>query len=327
MIPQGYFGEFDGWEPSRAWERVLEIAREAERRGFDSVWLGEHVLSKWNDRAPVFDCVTLAASIAAVVPRVEIGFTVVNSTFRNPAMTAKAAGTIDAVSGGRLILGLGAGFKISEATAFGQPFPDLPVRMAMLEEHFEIISRMTRRDEPHFSFRGKHAWVENGINSPATSGRDHIPLLIGGHGKKVTFRIAARFCDELNINLTPAEMPPYLGIVAERCEEIGRDPATLKLQSGINPSVRYPGMRELGGQRMMGPGDFPTSVVPTSGQVPLQPRGETMAALRDLGFDRFIAGVPGLINTFETLDEFVEEAEAAEFTFAGAAGRPAAVGS
>jgi alkanesulfonate monooxygenase SsuD/methylene tetrahydromethanopterin reductase-like flavin-dependent oxidoreductase (luciferase family) len=90
LIPQGYFGEFDGWEPSRAWERVLAIALEAERRGFDSVWLGEHVLSKWNDRAPVFDCVTLAASIAAAVPRVEIGFTVVNSPFRNPAMTAVA---------------------------------------------------------------------------------------------------------------------------------------------------------------------------------------------------------------------------------------------
>ena len=250
------------------------------------------------------------------MPRVEIGFTVVNSTFRNPAMTAKAAGTIDAVSGGRLILGLGAGFKISEATAFGQPFPDLPERMATLEEHFEIISRMTRRDEPHFTFKGRYAWVENGINSPATSGRDHIPLLIGGHGKKVTFRIAARYCDELNINLTPAEMPPYLAVVAERCDEIGRDPASLKLQSGINPSILYPGMRELGGQRMMGPGDFPTNVVATSGQVPLQPRAETMAALRDLGFHRFVAGVPGLANTFETLDEFVEEAAAGGFTLA-----------
>ena len=211
LIPQGYFGEFDGWEPGVAWARVLEIAIEAERRGFDSIWLGEHVLSKWNDAAPVFDCVTLAASIAAVVPRVEIGFTVVNSTFRNPAMTAKAAGTIDAVSGGRLVLGLGAGFKVSEATAFGQPYPDLPVRMAMLEEHFEIISRLTRTPPQHFSFRGEHAWVENGINSPGSAGRDHIPLLIGGHGRKVTFRIAARFCDELNINLAPREAPPYAG--------------------------------------------------------------------------------------------------------------------
>ena len=102
LLPQGYFDEFDGWAPPAAWERILEIARTAERRGFDSVWLGEHVLAKWNQREIVFDCVTLAASIAAAVPRVEIGFTVVNSTFRNPAMTAKAAGTIDAVSGGRL---------------------------------------------------------------------------------------------------------------------------------------------------------------------------------------------------------------------------------
>ena len=312
LIPQGYFNEFDGWEPTAAWNRVVEIAREADNRGFDSVWLGEHVLAKWNDAGPVFDCVILAAAIAAAVPNIEIGFTVVNSTFRNPAMTAKAAGTIDAVSGGRLILGLGAGFKVREAEAFGQPFPDLPERMAILEEHFEIISRMTRRDAGHFTYRGAHAWADNGINAPATSGRDHIPLLIGGHGRRVTFRIAARFCDELNINLAPREVPPYLEALAERCAEAGRDRSAwpLRLQNGTNPSTAYPGLRATGGQRMMGPGDFPTNVVKTAGQ-DLQPRTEIIADAIAVGFDRFIAGVPGLANTFETLDEFLEDAAAA----------------
>ncbi len=312
LIPQGYFNEFDGWNPTRAWTRVVEIAREAEARGFDSVWLGEHVLAKWNAAGPVFDCVTLAAAIAAQVPRVEIGFTVVNSTFRNPAMTAKAAGTIDAVSGGRLVLGLGAGFKPSEALAFGHAFPDLPERMAILEEHFEIISRMTRTPPAHFTFRGQHAWVEEGINSPGTGGRDHIPLLIGGHGRNVTFRIAARFCDELNINLAPREVPPYLDPLAERCREVGRDRTAwpLRLQTGTNPSTAYPELRATGGQRMMGPGDFPTTVVKTAGQ-DLQPRSEIIADALAAGFDRFIAGVPGLANTFETLDEFLEDAAAA----------------
>ncbi len=320
LLPQGYFDEFDGWAPPAAWERILEIARTAERRGFDSVWLGEHVLAKWNEREIVFDCVTLAASIAAAVPRVEIGFTVVNSTFRNPAMTAKAAGTIDSVSGGRLILGLGAGFKEREAQAFGQPYPGLGERLDILEEHFEIISRLTRRDEPPFDYRGKHAWVEKGINGPATSGRDHIPLLIGGHGKHKTFRIAARFCDELNINLTPVEMPPYLDALHERCAEVDRDPSTIRLQWGSNPSIHYPGMRTTGGQRMMGPGDFPTSVIPTSGQIPLPSRPELLAGFRELGFGRIVAGIPGLANTFETLDEFIEDCAAAGMPLEPSAG-------
>jgi alkanesulfonate monooxygenase SsuD/methylene tetrahydromethanopterin reductase-like flavin-dependent oxidoreductase (luciferase family) len=322
LLPQGYFNEFDGWHPHTAYQRVLAIALEAERRGFDSIWLGEHVLAKWNPAEIAFECVSLATALAAVVPRVEIGFTVVNSTFRNPAMTAKAAGTIDAVSGGRLVLGLGAGFKVSEADAFGHAFPDLPTRMAILSEHFEIISRMTRRDGQPVTFAGRHAWVEGGLNAPATGGRDHIPLLIGGHGKNVTFRLAARYCDELNINIRPDLLPPYLEVVHQRCEEIGRDPATLKLQAGTNPSQVYPGLRNLGGQRMMGEGDYPVSVNPTSAE-PQPPRTEVIAALADLGFDRFIAGVPGLANTFETLDEFLEDWEAAGMV----PPQPAAVGA
>jgi alkanesulfonate monooxygenase SsuD/methylene tetrahydromethanopterin reductase-like flavin-dependent oxidoreductase (luciferase family) len=322
LLPQGYFNEFDGWNPHDAYRRVLEIALEAGRRGFDSVWLGEHVLAKWNPAEIAFECVSLATALAAVVPRVEIGFAVVNSTFRNPAMTAKAAGTIDAASGGRLVLGLGAGFKISEARAFGHVFPDLPERMDLLSEHFEIISRLTRRDEGPVTFTGRHAWVDGGLNAPATGGRDHIPLLIGGHGRNVTFRLAARYCDELNINLRPDEMPPYLDVVRQRCEEIGRDPATLALQSGTNPSQVYPGLRETGGQRMMGPGDYPMSVVRTAGQ-PQRSRPEIIAALAELGFSRFVAGVPGLANTFATLDEFLDDWAAAGMAPPGP--KPAAV--
>ncbi len=273
------------------------------------------MLAKWNDDGIAFDCVTLAAGIAAAVPNIEIGFTVINSTFRNPAMTAKAAGTLDAISGGRTILGLGAGFKPSEALAFGQPFPDLPERMAMLEEHFEIISGLTRNPPQRVTFRGRHAWVEESINAPAAAGRDHIPLLIGGHGRKVTFRIAARFCDYLNINLSPNELPPYLDALAERCHEAGRDRTAwpLLLQSGSNPSVPYPDVRATGGQRMFGPADYPTTVVKTAGQN-IQPRRELIAESAAAGFDHYIAGVPGLANTFETLDEFLEDAAAAGVT-------------
>ena len=126
-------------------------------------------------------------ALAALVPRVDLGFIVINSTFRNPAMTAKMASTLDTVSDGRLILGLGAGFKENEAEWVGVDYPPARRRLAVLGEHLEVISRMTRRGEASVSFVGDHVHVTNATNSPRTAGREHIPLLIGGHGKEVTF--------------------------------------------------------------------------------------------------------------------------------------------
>jgi hypothetical protein len=155
------------------------------------------------------------------------------------------------------------------------------------------------------------------VNAPPTGtiDRDHIPLLIGGHGKNVTFRIAARFCDYLNINLAPRELPPYLDALAQRCHEVGRDRAAwpLLLQSGSNPSVPYPDIRSTGGQRMFGPADYPTTVIKTAG-LNVEPRREHIAGAAAAGFDHYIAGIPGLANTFETLDEFLEDAAAVGVT-------------
>ena len=91
VLPQGYFNEFEGWEPGRAWARIVELAQTAERLGFESIWTGEHVLSKWPGESIAFDCWALSSGLAPLVPRVGIGLIVMNSTFHNPAMTAKAA--------------------------------------------------------------------------------------------------------------------------------------------------------------------------------------------------------------------------------------------
>ena len=155
VLPQGYFNEFEGWEPGRAWARIVELAQTAERLGFESIWTGEHPLSKWPGESIAFDCWALSSGLAPLVPRVGIGMIVLNSTFHNPAMTAKAASTLDAISGGRLTLGLGAGFKENEAAQYGHDYPGLKDRMEWLSEHFEIIWRATRQDEPGFSFEGQ----------------------------------------------------------------------------------------------------------------------------------------------------------------------------
>lgn len=309
LLPQGYFAEFDGWTPTAAWARILEIARLGERLGFDSLWTGEHVLAKWDPEGMIFDCVTLHTAVAAAVPRVDIGFGVINSTFRNPAVTAKMASTLDTISGGRVILGLGCGFKVSEASAFGVPFPDMKERLAILGEHLEIISRMTRQGEAPFTFEGAHARVQDVANSPRTGGGDHVRLAIGGHGKNVTFRLAAKYCDEINVDVPPEDMAEAMAVLAERCDEIGRDPATLGITTGTNPAWPYPGLRAVGRQRFMRKEDLP-AIMPYDFDA-LLPRADEMARWVELGIGTVICGVPGMADTDEGVYELIDDLRAA----------------
>jgi alkanesulfonate monooxygenase SsuD/methylene tetrahydromethanopterin reductase-like flavin-dependent oxidoreductase (luciferase family) len=310
LVPQGYFGEFDGWPPTRAWERVMAIAERGRSLGFDALWTGEHVLSKWDPHAVAFECATLSTALAARVPDVEIGFVVLNTTFRNPVLTAKLAGTLDALSGGRLILGLGAGFKANEAAAMGVDFPDTGIRLAILAEHLEIISRLTRADGETLTFSGRYARADGAVNVPATSGRDHVPLLIGGHGRNVTFRLAARYCDEINIDLLPSDMPAALTVLADRCAEVGRDPVTLRVSATIGPAWPYVGLRVTGRQRMMTQADIPAVMDGTS-VAGVGTRVEEMIAWRELGIDRLVVGAPGMADTDEAIEELVEDLSAA----------------
>ncbi len=309
ILPQGYFDEFDGWDAGEAWQRILHVARLGEELGFDSLWFGEHVLAKWDRHALIFDFFTMATGLAAAVPRVAIGFTVVNSTFRNPFLTAKMAATLDAISGGRLVLGLGAGFKESEADALGAPYPEIKERLEILSEHFEIISRLTAADEPPFSYDGRSASVHDVTGAPFGVQRPRIPLLIGGHGKNVTFRLAARYCAEINIDLSLEDMPGGLAVLRERCEEIGRDPRTIAIGSGTNPAFPYKGLKVTGSQRMMTQADMPS--VMSFDLSNLSTRVEEIQAWREMGIDRMCCGAPGLNETDESLYELVDDLRAA----------------
>jgi alkanesulfonate monooxygenase SsuD/methylene tetrahydromethanopterin reductase-like flavin-dependent oxidoreductase (luciferase family) len=312
-LPRGYYNEFEGWEPGRAWARIVELAQTAERLGFESIWTGEHVLSKWPGESIAFDCMAVSAGLAPLVPRVGIGLKVLNSTFHNPAMTAKAASTLDSITGGRLTLGLGAGFREIEAREFGHEYPPIKDRMAWLSEHFEIIWRMTRHGEPPFTFEGAFARVEDVSNSPRSARAPGVKLFIGGRGKNVTFRLAARYCDELNLNVFPDEVPELLEVFHERCAEIGRDPATVELNCGTTQIMPYKGLRVTGGQRFAEPHELidrdPEKVAGVG------TRAEELARWRELGFDRLTAGIPGLQTTDEGLYEFIDDCRTAGIEF------------
>jgi len=313
-LPQGYFNEFDGWVPVKAWRRILEIAELGAKLGFESLWTGEHVLSKWGGPSSIsFDFYTLAVAIAAQVPKVEIGFGVVNSTFQNPALMAKQMATLDVVSDGRVVLGLGAGFKENEARAFGFDYPSLKERLAILTEHFEIVTRMVNQDEPPFSFDGTYARVHEVDNQPRGVRKPRVKIMVAGRGPNVTFRLAAKYADVLNFGVEIPEAPEALAVFRQRCEEIGRDPATIELQAGQNPSIAYKGLKNLYGQRMMLPHE--RAFADPEVMEKIGTRVEDIAAWRDLGMDELIVAPPGLHNSDETLYELIEDIHAAGVEF------------
>src|SRR5690349_6878403 len=235
IVPQGWVGEYDGWDPLDAWRRTTEVARQADRLGFESIWLFDHFQTVPRPTDEItFESFTTLSALAALTERVRLGHIVICTAFRNPALTAKMISTMDVISGGRMELGIGAGWKRDEWLAYGYGFPDTPVRLAILRDHLEVITRMLAGDRhDHATFEGEHALVKNAINVPKPL-QAKLPVMVGGNGRNVTWRLAAKFADELNVDgLSPDEVREVLPIIRARCEEIGRDPATLSVSVHI----------------------------------------------------------------------------------------------
>jgi len=262
IVPQGWTGEYDGWDARRAWERTVAVARQAERLGFESIWVFDHFHTVPDPTDELtFESFTTLAALAALTQRVRLGHVVICTAFRNPALTAKIMGTLDVISGGRMELGIGAGWKEDEWRAYGYGFPDTKTRLAMLADHLEVITRML--GPGHATYAGAHASVTDAINEPRGLQEPRVPVIVGGNGPNVTWRLAARHADELNLDwLSPDEVRAALPVIRSRCEEIGRDPATLRLSVNIGrdtyaiagaPRVELlTAYREVGAVRVMG---------------------------------------------------------------------------
>ncbi len=225
-LPQGCDREYLGLEAGPAWERTVEVAREAERLGFGSLWAYDHFqVDPPPEPAVVFEPFVELAALAMATSRAQLGHLVMAAAYRPAALTAKMISTLDVVSGGRAILGIGAGWKEDEWRSYGYGFPDAPGRLAILSDHLEVITRMLSPGAA--TYEGRHASVYNAIHEPKGI-QPHIPVVIGGNGPTVTWRLAARFADEINLDaMMPDEVERALPIIRERCEEVGRDPATL----------------------------------------------------------------------------------------------------
>ena len=232
VIPQGWTNEYAGWTAERAWARTRALAREADRLGFESIWLFDHfhTVPRPTDEI-TFESFTSLSALAALTSRVRLGHIVLCSPYRNPALTAKMISTLDVISGGRAELGLGAGWKRDEWLAYGYGFPATSERLAILADHLEVITRMLEPGRSnHATFEGRQASVKNAINVPKPIQQPRVPIMVGGNGPNVTWRLAARHADELNVDgLMPDELRDALPVIRSRCEEFGRDPASLKV--------------------------------------------------------------------------------------------------
>ena len=287
IVPQGWTGEYDGWDPLDAWRRTMEVAKQAERLGFESIWLFDHfhTVPRPTDEI-TFESFTSLAALAAVTERVRLGHVVICTAFRNPALTAKMISTMDSISGGRMELGIGAGWKRDEWLAYGYGFPETRERLDRLEDDLGVISAMLAGDKHvHATHEGTHSHVRNARNVPKPIQRPRVPIMVGGNGPNVTWRLAARYADELNLDgLSPAEVAEALPVIRSRCEEIDRDPASLP----VSIHLWW--------------GDID---VPGAGRV------DQFAAYRDLGISRVMGLVRASATTDEALEALAEDARAA----------------
>ena len=208
------------------WSEILDVTRYAEQTGWDGVYVADHFMPNGDTLDdPMHECFAVLAGLAAAVPRLRLGSLVAGNTYRHPAVLAKEAVTIDHVSEGRLVLGIGAGWQQNEHDAYGIELPSVKTRLDWLEEACQVITGLLT--QPRTTFHGTHYDLEGAPLSPEPV-HGHLPLLVGGGGEKRTMRIAAQYADEWNVWGDPPLLAAKGAVLDQHCEALGRDPATIK---------------------------------------------------------------------------------------------------
>ena len=222
FVPQGWKLEYTGWGAAEAWARSVELAALAERVGYDHIWVYDHVETVPRREAThCFEAFTMLAALSQVTSRVELGQLVTCSAYRNAGLLAKEAAGIDVFSGGRLILGLGAGWYEREYEAYGYTYPSARDRLRRLEETITVIPRLWA-DET-VSFDGEFVQMDGAFCDPKPVQAPRPKIWVGGGGEKVTLRIAAEHADATNWQVGLDEFVHKSKVLREHCDRIGRE--------------------------------------------------------------------------------------------------------
>jgi F420-dependent oxidoreductase-like protein len=219
---------FSGLDPADLFDHVAGLAVAAEEAGFDSVWVMDHFFqlpSLGGPDQPMLEAYTLLGGLAARTRRVQLGTLVTGVTYRNPAILAKIVTTLDVISRGRAILGIGAAWYDVEHQGLGVDFPADGVRLDMLEEAVQVCRAMFTGDD--VSFTGVHYRLDHARNLPRPVRAGGPKIMIGGGGEKRTLRLVARYADKCNVTGDSATLARKIDVLHRHCAEVGRDPADI----------------------------------------------------------------------------------------------------
>jgi F420-dependent oxidoreductase-like protein len=291
---------FSVWpNPTQSFEDVLQIARHAEASGWDGLWYADHFMPDGDvTSAPWPEAWTSLAGLAVSVPRIRLGTLVTGNTYRHPAVLAKMAATVDHLSAGRVVLGLGSGWQENEHRQYGIPYFDTGERLARLDEACQVIKSLYT--ETKSDFDGKYYQLKEASLEPKPVQKP-LPLLIGGGGEKVTLRIAARWADEWNVWGDPGVLRHKMSVLDAHCENVGRDASAIQRSAVallflsddagfIEKVTSRPSDRTIAGN--------------------VEQVRETIVAYRDAGVDELIVPdftLGAMQQKLETYDRFIEE--------------------
>jgi F420-dependent oxidoreductase-like protein len=212
----------------RLFDRITEIAQAAESSGFDSFWVMDHYHQIRNigpASDPMLEAYTLLGAVAARTSRVKLGAMVTGVTYRNPAFLAKVVTTLDVISSGRAILGIGAAWNDEESIAYGYDWPSTAERFERLEDTLQICRLMFT--QPRSTFHGKRHHIEDAYNIPQPVQPGGPKILIGGGGEKKTLRLVAQYADMWNGFGDPDTIRHKIQVLGEHCADVGRDPSEI----------------------------------------------------------------------------------------------------
>jgi F420-dependent oxidoreductase-like protein len=235
FVPQGWRMDLVEIEdPVEQYEAMTRVAKVAEESGaYDSVWLYDHFHTVPEPtRETTFECWTATAGLSRDTESIKIGQMVTCNGYRHPTLLAKIASTVDVMSNGRLLFGLGAGWYEHEWRAYGYGFPELRDRMRAFREACEIIHRMWTEDGVVFD--GEYYEIDGPINEPKGVQKPHPPFWIGGGGERVTLRLVARWGDACNVGGGADRLKHKFGVLRGHCEHLGRDYEEITRSTSIN---------------------------------------------------------------------------------------------
>ncbi len=217
---------------NNAWDSVLGLWRHAETTGWDAACVTDHFMSNTPDRrGDVLECWSTLSALAVLVPRLRVGTIVVGNTYRHPAVVAKMGATVDLISGGRLLFGIGAAWQQNEHEAYGIPFPSVGERLQRLDEACQVIKLLWTQDKA--TFEGRYYRLADAPLMPKPVQRPYPELMVGGGGEKVMLRIVARHADHWNVWGGPETLARKGKILDEHCAAVRRDAKDIRRSANM----------------------------------------------------------------------------------------------